>query len=139
MSLRTFLRGPVNSYNSSTDLGLLVLRVFTGLSLALAHGIGKIPVSEKFIQGVGNLGFPVPVLFAWSAGISELVGGFLLAMGLYTRASALFIAITMATAGFLRHADDPFKIKEKALLYLAVVVLFTLSGPGRYSLDRVIK
>jgi putative oxidoreductase len=45
----------------------------------------------------------------------------------------------MATAGFIRHAQDPFGTKEKALLFLAVAFLFFFSGPGRFSLDRILK
>ncbi len=139
MRLNSLLRGSVTAHNSSTDLGLLILRVFAGLSLAMGHGLGKLPVSSGFVESVGNLGFPLPVVFAWAAALSEFVGGLFLAGGFYTRTAATFIGLTMATAGFIRHADDPFGTKEKALLYLGVVILFFLSGPGRYSLNRILK
>lgn len=120
------------------DAGLLVLRVSVGLMLAFGHGIGKVPPSEGFVNGVANLGFPMPTLFAWGAGLSELVGSLLIAVGLLTRPAALMVAITMGVAAFLRHAGDPFETKEKALLYLAVAVAILIAGAGRYSLDRVI-
>lgn len=123
----------------STDLGLLVLRVFTGLALAVAHGAGKFPPSQGFIEGVAKMGFPQPAVFAWAAAGAELVGGVLLAIGLLTRPSAFFIAFTMGTAAFIRHAADPFTGKEKALLFLAVAVLFLLAGAGRYSVDALIR
>ena len=119
----------------STDIGLLLLRVFTGLALALAHGRGKFPPSQRFVEGVGKMGFPVPEVFAWAAAGSELIGGVLLAIGLLTRPSAALIAMTVGTAAFLRHANDPFSGKEKALLFLAVAILFVLAGAGRYSVD----
>ena len=53
------------------DLGLLVLRGYAGISLAAAHGLGKLPPPDRFITGVGELGFPVPVLFAWAAALSS--------------------------------------------------------------------
>ena len=139
MSLITTFRGPATGYNAGTDFGLLALRVFAGLSLAFGHGLGKLPVSSGFIEGVGNLGFPVPVVFAWAAALSEFVGGLFLAGGFYTRIATVFIGLTMATAGFIRHASDPFGSKEKALLFLTVMVLFFFTGPGRYSLDRLLK
>ena len=139
MSLSSLLRGPTPGYNSSADFGLLVLRAFAGLSLAFGHGLGKLPVSSGFIEGVGNLGFPVPIVFAWTAALSEFLGGLFLASGFYTRTATVFIGFTMATAGFIRHAEDPFGTKEKALLFLAVAFLFFFSGPGRYSLDRILK
>jgi putative oxidoreductase len=36
-----------------TDAGLLILRVFSGLALALAHGWGKVPPSPGFVGRVG--------------------------------------------------------------------------------------
>jgi putative oxidoreductase len=120
------------------DAGLLVLRLFAGLALAFGHGAGKLPPSERFVASTAEMGFPLPELFAWAAGLSEFAGGLLLALGLLTRPAAFFIACTMATAGFLRHADDPFADKEKALLFLAVAVLFLLAGSGRYGLDRLL-
>ena len=139
MNLNSLLRGPAKAYNSSADFGLLVLRVFAGLSLAFGHGLGKLPVSSGFIEGVGNLGFPIPLVFAWAAALSEFMGGLFLAAGFYTRTAAVFIGLTMATAGFIRHAADPFGTKEKALLFLAVAVLFFFTGPGKYSLGRILK
>ena len=138
VTLRSFLLG--NTTNSrSTDLGLLVLRVFTGLALALAHGRGKFPPSERFIDGVARMGFPLPEVFAWGAAGSELIGGTLLALGLLTRPSAALIAFTMGTAAFIRHAPDPFSGKEKALLFGLVALLFVLAGAGRYSIDALLR
>ena len=56
-----------------SDVGLLGLRLFAGLALAFAHGRGKLPPSERFIAGAGDLGFPVPIVFAWAAALSEFV------------------------------------------------------------------
>lgn len=137
-TIRSLLLG--NTTNSrSTDLGLLVLRVFTGLALALAHGRGKFPPSERFIDGVARMGFPLPEVFAWGAAGAELIGGLLLALGLLTRPSAALIAFTMGTAAFVRHAPDPFSGKEKALLFGIVALLFVLAGAGRYSIDAMLR
>lgn len=121
-----------------TDAGLLALRIFTGLALALAHGLGKLPPSPRFIEGVANMGFPLPVVFAWAAALAESLGGVLLALGLATRPTAVLIAATMATAGFIRHAADPFSTQEKAFLFGMVALLFVLAGAGRYSIDALI-
>jgi putative oxidoreductase len=117
-------------------LGLLILRVVAGLSLSLAHGMGKLPVSDKFIEGVGGMGFPVPVVFAWAAALSESVGGILLALGWFTRPAAAMIVATMTTAVVLRHAGDPFGNRELPLLFGTVALMFLLAGPGRYSVDE---
>lgn len=123
----------------STDLVLAIFRVFVGLSLMLAHGAGKVPVSDGFIEHLGGLGFPMPALFAWAAALSEYAGALLLALGLFTRPAALMIAITMFVAAFVNHADDPFGVAEKAYLYLAISTLFVVLGSGRFGLDSAIR
>ncbi|MBU6365102.1 MAG: DoxX family protein, partial [Gemmatimonadetes bacterium] len=99
------------------------------------HGMGKLPVSDKFVEGVGSMGFPVPVVFAWAAALSESVGGILLALGWFTRPAAAMIVATMTTAVVLRHAGDPFGNRELPLLFGTVALMFLLAGPGKYSVD----
>lgn len=81
------------------------------------------------------MGFPAPVVFAWAAALSEFLGGFSLLLGLFTRPAAIFVACTMFSAAFIRHAGDPFSNKEKALLYLLVAMAFFVLGSSRSSLD----
>ena len=116
-------------------LAALILRVFAGLALALAHGIDKMPPSDAFVGAVAGMGFPSPESFAWAAGIAELAGGLLLAIGLLTRPAAILIAITMLVAAFLGEAGNPFSDREPALLFAAIAIYFVLAGPGRYSVD----
>jgi putative oxidoreductase len=122
-----------------TDLSLSLLRVFTGLSLALAHGLGKVPPSAGFIEHTADLGFPLPILFGWLAGLSELVGALFLAVGLFTRPAAFMIAGTMFVAGFINHTSDPYGSAEKAYLYFAIAVLYLILGSGRYSVDSLVR
>jgi putative oxidoreductase len=137
MSIKGLLLGGARIDSAYANIGLLILRVYTGLVLASQHGIRKIPPPEKFIQGVGELGFPLPGFFAWSAGCAEFFGGILLAVGLLTRPAAFFILITMLTAVLGRHAADPFSIKELAVTYGFIAITFLLIGSGRYGVDRI--
>jgi putative oxidoreductase len=120
----------------TTDIILALLRLFTGLSLALAHGISKIPPSQGFIEHTGNLGFPLPLVFAWSAGLSEFGGALLLAIGLFTRPAAFFVATTMFVAGFINYAGGPYGNAEKAIMYFGLAIVFLVLGSGRFSLDN---
>ncbi|MNJ92559.1 putative oxidoreductase CatD [compost metagenome] len=123
----------------ASDVGVLLLRVFIGLSMAFAHGMAKFPMSEQMISGVASLGFPMPEVFAHLAALAELVGGLLLAAGLLARPAAAFMAITMGVAAFAVHAADPFQVKELAFLYLFVSLFFVLHGAGRISLDFILQ
>lgn len=138
MTLKALFFGGFGGANATVDLGLLILRVYLGIAMALGHGYGKLPPSERFVTGVAEMGFPAPGFFAWAAGLSEFAGGILLAAGLLTRPSALMVAITMGVAGFIRHSADPFKDKELAFLYLCGSLVFVLAGSGRFGLDRLL-
>ncbi len=123
-------------FNEAT---MTALRVVVGLLLASLHGMGKVPPSEQLINGVAGLGFPAPTLFAWLAGLAELLGGIFLAVGFLTRPSAFFIAFTMLVAVFGKHAADPVDVKELGLFYMFVALIFVSRGAGRWSVDRFIK
>lgn len=124
--------------HSQNQLADLALRLFTGLSMAFGHGLGKIPPSEGFINNLDGQGLPMAILFAWAAGLSEFLGGLFLALGFSTRLAAFFMTMTMLYAGLIHHGDDPFGSKEKALLYAAIGVFYVLRGAGQYSIDRMI-
>lgn len=123
-------------FNEAT---ITALRVVAGLLLAVLHGSGKVPPSEQLINGVTGLGFPAPTLFAWLAGLAELLGGVFLAVGFLTRPSAFLIGFTMLVAVFGKHAADPVNVKELGLLYMAIALIFLTRGAGRWSVDRFIK
>ena len=135
--MRKLLFGGARLDSAVGDLGLLILRVFAGISLALAHGLGKLPPSEGFMKGVQDLGIPAQA--AWLSGFAETFGGLALAAGFMTRPAALLIAINLSVAAFLRHANDPYPRKELPFLFLAVAVMFVLVGAGRYSVDRMMR
>ncbi len=141
------------------DLALLVLRL-SGIYLAWGHGVGKIQrllagEGGGFIDAVGGLGFPAPVVFAWLSAIGE-TAGFLVALGLLTRASAVLGGGSVLVGAFLRHQAHlqllgalglkeipPETLKgwgspELALLYLICMITIVILGPGRYSLDALL-
>lgn len=128
----------VRSYSKGADIGLLLLRVFAGLALALAHGWDKLPPSARFVSRVGEMGFPAPELFAWLAGLAEFGGGLLLALGLFTRPAALYVVTHFIFVVTLAHAGDTFVQREKPILFGMVALMYALVGPGRYSLDGLL-
>lgn len=118
------------------DAALMLLRVFIGLTMALSHGLGKVPPPEMLVGGVASMGFPAPEFFAWCAALAEFAGGLFLAVGFLTRPSAAFVVITMGVAGFIVHAADPFAKKEMAFLFFFAALFFVLHGAGRWSVDH---
>lgn len=121
------------------EIAMLLLRVTVGLFMALLHGYGKLPVSDEFIQGTASLGFPFPFFFAWAAGLTEFLGGILLALGVFTRPVGFLLAVTMGVAAFMQHAADPLQVKEMALLYFVMAIVFMVRGGNKFSVDSLIK
>ncbi|MBI2392932.1 MAG: DoxX family protein [Deltaproteobacteria bacterium] len=120
----------------NAELAWTGIRVAFGLSLAGFHGWAKVFGGKMpdFVKTVAALGLPAPTFFAWCAGLSEFLGGALVAIGLFARPAAVFPAITMLVALY-RHRVDPIAKWELATLYLVVMLACVLRGPGPYSLD----
>lgn len=123
----------------NSHLGWALIRFVFGMSLAFAHGLPKLQGGvERFAEGVAKIGFPAPTFFAWCAILAELVGGILVAIGLFTRPAAAFAAFTMLVAAS-RHINDPFRQLESSLLFLTVFVAAVLAGSGKFGLDAKLK
>ena len=137
--LKKILFGGESGLSPLANAGLTLLRIFAGASLCLMHGMGKLPPSEGFIAGTAKIGFPLPVLFAWAAAMSEFLGGAFLALGLFTRVSSFFIAFTMLVALLGVHRADPFEKQELAFLYFFISLAFLLKGSGDWSLDSFLR
>ncbi|MGD9561296.1 MAG: DoxX family protein [Pyrinomonadaceae bacterium] len=137
--LRSILFGGESGLSFAANAGLALVRIFAGVSIALAHGIHKIPPGEGLITGTANLGFPMPTLFAWAAGLSEFFGGIFLALGFLTRFAGFFVAFTMLVAILGVHGADPYSKKELALAYFFIATAFMIKGSGDWSLDGALR
>lgn len=137
--LKRLLFGGESGLSVQANVGLTLLRVFTGVSLMMAHGVGKIPPPEGLVTRAGEIGFPAPIVFAWAAALAEFVGGAFLALGFVTRLSSFFICCTMVTALIGVHRHDPFARQELALLYFFIALAFMLKGANDWSIDRYLR
>jgi putative oxidoreductase len=123
------------------DLGNLILRVVTGASMIIFHSWGKIVGMVNFLNGkhwkfvdtVQMMGLPLPVLFAIIATLIEFIASILIILGLFTRISAIGLALVMLFAIYL-HIITKTSV-ELALIYLSVFVFLALAGAGKFSLD----
>ena len=117
------------------DVGLALLRIAPSVML-LTHGISKF---QKLISGDFEFSDPIgigasPSLFL--AVIAEFICPILIIIGFKVRWAAVPPMIMMLVAVFAVHTEDPFGVKEKALLYLVFFVAIMLLGPGRYSVAK---
>ncbi len=117
------------------DTGLALLRI-SASALLLTHGLPKF---QKLLQGdfefADPLGIgPTPSLFL--VVIAEFLCPILIIIGFKTRWAAIPPAIAMLVAALMQHSADPFAVKEKALLFLAMFISIIFLGPGGYSIDK---
>jgi putative oxidoreductase len=111
-----------------------LLRIMTAL-LFMEHGLAKLfhfPVPQP---GAPD---PLPPLLLAAAWI-EVIGGALIAMGLFTRLVAFICAGEMAIGYFMFHAPQGFwpivNMGEAAILYCFVFLYLSAAGPGAWSVD----
>ena len=125
---------------------LLVLRAYFFWQLFMTGqghlaNIGK--VSEFFV----SLGIPFPTLNAYLSSSVECFGSLLLIIGLASRLTAIPVAVTMAVAYLTADLDavtsifsdaDKF-VKADPFPYFICALIVLVFGPGRFSIDALIK
>ncbi len=119
------------------NLGLLILRLAIG-AMMIHHGQDKLADPQAFATNyVVPLHLPFPLFFAHVAGYSEILGSWLLILGLLSPLGALALTGTMAVAAYHHILTSGFNIYvlELVVLYLGGSLALLLVGPGRYSFD----
>lgn len=126
-------------------VGLLALRVATG-ALYMVHGALKVkqPSRGQMRQMMGQLGIP-GTLFDLVA-VLELLGGLALILGFLVRVASVLFAVFMV-GNLVLYATKLSKPPinrgyvggwELDSLLLAIAILVALTGPGVFSVDRLV-
>lgn len=125
------------------DLGLLLIRLVFGLTFA-AHGTQKL---FGWFGGYGlagtagwleSIGLKPGKLNALVAGLGELIGGLLLAIGFGLPVAAVLITGAMLVAIVKVHSKSYWNTTggfEYNLAIIAVAIGMALVGPGAYALS----
>lgn len=135
----------VKAMFSTQSLFLLAVRLYWGWQLT-QNGWGKLHNLANVTQFFASLGLPAPGPTAVFVSSFELVGGILLAAGLFSRITALGIAIDMLTAyvtadraALLSFLSDPGKFYvADPYTFLFAGLLVLIFGAGKFSLDALI-
>lgn len=131
---------PVSGRSSQSRYVLSLLRIIIGFTFA-EHGYQKLFGAFGGVDGHGGKAAMFSLIGL--AGLLELIGGWLLLVGLFTRWVAFILCGEMALAYFLAHAPHSFwplaNHGELAVVYCFVFLYLIFAGPGPASLDRVIR
>ena len=117
---------------------LSLLRIIAAL-LFMEHGLMKLAHFPIAQPGAPDPLPPVLLAAAWI----EVVGGGLVALGLFTRAAAFVCSGEMAFAYFTAHASKSFwpgvNQGDPAILFCFIFLYLAFAGGGPWSLDRVVR
>jgi putative oxidoreductase len=109
-----------------------ITRILAGIMFA-CHG------AQKLFGAFGGAPAEAPPFVIWIAGPIELVGGLLIAAGLYTSYAAFLSSGLMAAAYFMAHATRGFwpiqNQGELAILYCWLFLGLAATGGGIWSAD----
>jgi putative oxidoreductase len=127
-------------------LGLLIIRLVVGLSF-VGHGVQKLFgwIGGYGLKGTGDwmesIGIKPGVAMAVMAGLMELVGGAMFAVGLGTVVASLLLTMTMIVAILKVHGKNGYWATtggyEYNLLLIAIFIGVALTGAGAYSIDAL--
>ena len=129
----------MNALNRYADPVYCIMRLIVGLMLA-CHGAQLVLGQFGGMPGSDN---PVSQIGGWL----QLVGGLLVAFGLFTRVAAFILSGEMAVAYFMFHFGHATTTMEKifpiankgelAAFYCWVFFFMVFYGPGRWSIDAL--
>jgi putative oxidoreductase len=137
----------------TTDASMLILRIAAGL-IFIPHGYSKVFGSGGPSAFAADLpGYHIPAFLGYVAAYAEFFGAILLVAGLFTRLDALLLAGTMFVAVFVVQLPDALRDPDGAgqrfaavmravelpLALLAATAVLLLLGPGRWSLDTLLR
>ena len=122
---------------------LLMIRIWLGYRMITASyssvtGILTSPKERVFFEKWfgEELHFPMPLIMAFLAKGSELVGGIFVFLGLFTRPFAALIAFTMLVATLTANLGKDFNIDGGfTISYFLFAVVLIVSGGGKFSGD----
>jgi len=125
---------------------LLAIRLYWGWQFFLT-GKGKLMNLDRTAGFFESIDIPLPKLNAIMAGTTEAVGGLLLLFGLASRIISVPLTFVMIVAYATADSEamkaifsDPDKFLSAApFQFLLASVLIFVFGPGKFSLDALLK
>ncbi|MGB3542645.1 DoxX family protein [Rubrivirga sp.] len=128
---------------SNRSAALDVVRIYLGIGLAI-RGVTFLadPSSLADLIPSGSESPFATLSMAHYVGLSHLVGGLFLALGIATRVAAAVQVPALAGAAFLVHLPESGILGQSfafSAFVLALLLVFVVWGSGQWSLDRAVE
>jgi len=158
MAIKSLISGTSQSGTPTFELVYALFRFYCGISIALGAGLSKVfhkidetgpkewsnlafGAPEWFVKQVESIGFTFlsPGLWAYLAIYGEFIGGLLIAVGLFTRISALQMTFQFFVVSFIWYESPvPFTMYYQQLIFWSFALIAAVGG-GQFSLDNWFK
>ncbi|MFC4950916.1 DoxX family protein [Pseudonocardia sp. GCM10023141] len=128
----------------AADVGLLLARVLLGVVM-FAHGYQKMLINGigRTTDGFENLSIPLAIISASFVTVVEFLGGFLLIIGALTTLVCGLMSVVMVGAAVFVHIPKGIFVANGGWELVGVITVGLLAlaamGPGRYSVDRLVR
>jgi putative oxidoreductase len=127
------------SQKTYVDFALLVTRAVAGFSLAFTHGLGKLQGFGEMFHTFGDpLGVGSELSYILAVG-AEFFCALLVAVGFFSRLATIPLLILFGVIFFAAMANAPYSDKEISVLFFAAFFTTFLAGPGKYSIDHMLR
>lgn len=129
----------VNYSTPAFNISFLFLRIIMGTTMFVNHGYDKLVHFTKYKEGFVNLfGIGSATTLALVV-FAEFFCAIFVTIGLFTRLTVLPLVLCMGYAFFKSHHAELFGDGEHAALFLSGYIAILLCGPGKLSVDGMIK
>lgn len=119
--------------------GIALVRIVVGVML-IYHGLQLFETHDMsvFTDLLFNMAIPFPEAMAYTGKLVELMGGFFLILGLFTRVTTVLLFCTFMFITFYLGEGKIFSDNQLPFLFALISLIFFFTGAGRLSIDFIL-
>lgn len=123
-------------YDYEKSLVYLCLRIILGI-IFVYHGYNKLSNQQKLANWTNFIcSQNLPSWLACFSAVLEVIIGFLLIVGMFTKMTCIIGILFMITALYLAHRKDT-SIPIYQILIISMLIILGVSGPGKFRIPSI--
>jgi len=140
--MRTLYNKFIEGTGKLQDVPLLLFRIVLAIGF-YEPAMMKLKNLSGVAEWFGSMNYPLPMVSASLSMVTEVSGILLLVLGLGTRLISLPMMFIMVIASLTVHLPNGFPAGDNGfeipLYYFLMLFALVIYGPGKYSLDHLIR